>query len=136
MASHPFAHALFTHRWPGLQSLEAMHATQAVWPLHFCPVGQSASTPQSTQLPPRHTWPVVLVLQSAFVVHPVLGPDSFAASVGPLVASSPDEASWPLPWTRPADPPPHPEGRAITTSTETIHAEKANEANFCTIKTI
>jgi hypothetical protein len=54
-ASQPWAQALATQRWSAAQSAEVRQATQDVWALHFCPVGQSASVPHSTHALPRHT---------------------------------------------------------------------------------
>jgi hypothetical protein len=134
-ASQPFAQALFTQRCPGAQSLETRHATHAVCPLHFWPPGQSPFVPQRTHEPDRHTWPVVLVAQSAFVVHPppAAAPSGFASGP-PAVASPPPlaAASLPpgLPCTNDCDPLAHPDGlprstHSIQTGTSAVAARRS-----------
>jgi hypothetical protein len=107
IASHPMAHALFTHRCPEPQSAEVRHATHDVCASHFCPAGQSAFTPQTWQVPLTQTWPFVLEAQSAFDWQPpmLVGP-SFDGAASAFAASSPGTEASPPPGPMMALPPP------------------------------
>jgi hypothetical protein len=138
IASQPIAQALFTHRCPAEQSVDVRHATHEVCASHFCPVGQSAFVPHTWHAPLTQTWPVVLVAQSLFELHPPVpgAPSGLTASVFAASPPAPVEASAPA-TEKEGDPElAHPEGKSIAPATRDTRTESTRKRRSRTMRTI
>ncbi len=135
--SQPMAQALFTQRWSALQSAEVRQATHEACASHFSPVGQSAFVPHTSQVPLTHTWPFVLVAQSAFDWHPFVpeGPSPSPAASRVAPSPVPVDASSPEGGANDAPEFAQPEGKKTTEASNETTASAARKRRSRTIRT-